>query len=109
MKRVLIVFAIAGCSKKTSDPGNAITKHELAVPADREWRNVDGPSALGEFATAARTAHLKPYAYLHASWCGPCNEIEKTHAADAQMADAFKGTAIALIDVDAADAADPGA
>ena len=83
---------------------NAPAPGDPSAPAgDLAWKTVDGPAALAAFAKDAATAGLKPYAYLHASWCGPCNAIEKTHAADAKMAAAFKGTAIALIDIDAAD------
>jgi hypothetical protein len=81
---------------------------EPATPSgDLAWHTVDPKppvaDSLASFVKAAKAAGLKPYAYLHASWCGPCNAIEKTHAADAQMVDAFKGTAIAMIDIDAAD------
>ena len=74
---------------------------------DLAWHTVDPEApiadSLASFVKDAKAAGLKPYAYLHATWCGPCNAIEKTHAADAQMVDAFKGTAIAMIDIDAAD------
>jgi thiol-disulfide isomerase/thioredoxin len=119
MKRALLVaLVVVGCTKK-SDPPATATPVERAVAtkpsemkpgvptADLAWHTVD-PAApvavsLASFVKDARAAGLKPYAYLHASWCGPCKAIEKTHAADAQMAEAFKGTAIAMIDIDAAD------
>lgn len=59
--------------------------------------------ALASFAKDATAAGKKPIAYLHASWCGPCQAIENTHATDAKMIDAFAGTAIASLDIDAAD------
>ena len=135
MKRVLLVLAIAACSK-TSDsskapvapsPATAPTAPAAAtaqaspasatepatgparapVTGDLAWHDVDAKRPLADslaaFTRDAKAAGLKPFAYLHASWCGPCKAIEKTHAADAQMTDAFKGTAIALIDIDAAD------
>ena len=123
MKRVLLVLAIAACSKTTDSskppaapvPAPAPASTEPAtgparapVTGDLAWHDVDAKQPLAEslaaFARDAKAAGLKPFAYLHASWCGPCKAIEKTHAADAQMTDAFKGTAIALIDIDAADA-----
>jgi len=112
MKRVLLVLAIAACSK-TSDPSKAPPATAPAATAptargDLGWHEVDAKQPLADslaaFTHDANAAGLKPFAYLHASWCGPCKAIEKTHAADAQMTDAFKGTAIALIDIDAADA-----
>lgn len=119
MKRVLLVLAIAACSK-TSDsskptpaaPTTATATATAPAPApapsgDLAWHEVDAKQpladALAAFTRDAKAAGLRPFAYLHASWCGPCKAIEKTHAADAQMTDAFKGTAIALIDIDAAD------
>ena len=123
MKRVLLVaLVVAGCTRK-SDPPGATKPTELAAatsaaepakpakteaaPGDLGWHTVDAKApvadSLASFVKAAKAAGLRPYAYLHATWCGPCNAIEKTHAADAQMVDAFKGTAIAMIDIDAAD------
>lgn len=98
MKRILFALALACCSKPPA--GNHV---EAVKAADVTWRVVDGPGSLAAFAKEANAAGLKPYAYLHASWCGPCNAIEETHTTDARMADAFKRTAIALIDIDAND------
>ena len=123
-------LVVVGCTKK-SDPPPAATAAEPATatkpaepvigtatatvkagePAkasgDLAWHTVDPKppiaDTLASFVKDAKAAGLKPYAYLHASWCGPCNAIEKTHATDAKMVEAFKGTAIAMIDIDAAD------
>jgi thiol-disulfide isomerase/thioredoxin len=117
MKRVLLLVVVAACSKADGEkhgPGAvvAVAQDEPTygssktvakpVPADLAWKVVDGPEALAAFAKDAGAANLKPYAYLHAEWCGPCKALEKTHT-DPQMADAFKGTAIALIDIDKVD------
>ena len=116
MKRVLLLLAIAACTKagadhdQKADPPGARSIN-APVPGDPNpqpsgdlaWKVVDGPAALAAFAKDAEAAHLKPYAFLHAEWCGPCKAIEKTHTADPKMVAAFKGTAIALIDIDAAD------
>ena len=116
MKRVLLMVVVAACTKAGGD------KHEGAVvPVVKEeapygssktvpkpgaselaWKVVDGPEALAAFAKDAAAANLKPYAYLHAEWCGPCKALEKTHT-EPLMADAFTGTAIALIDIDKVD------
>jgi thiol-disulfide isomerase/thioredoxin len=119
MKRALVVLAIAACTKQPAEkkpadePVIIVTKETIRFNGDKPvavvtngelpWKVVDRPDALAGFAKAAVAAGLKPYAYLHAEWCGPCKAIEKTHAADPQMVDAFKGTAIALIDIDAVD------
>jgi hypothetical protein len=117
MVRVLLLLAIAACTKassenvKANDPSPAARTINAPVPGDPgaavatdlAWKTVDGPAALAAFAKDAAAAHLKAYAYLHASWCGPCKAIEKTHADDPKMAAAFKGTAIALMDIDAVD------
>jgi hypothetical protein len=117
MKRVLLLLAIAACAKAGADkaekndrPGarsvNAPTPGdptETAPKGDLAWKVVDGPAALAAFAKDATAAHLKPYALLHADWCGPCKALEKWHDADPKMVAALKGTAVALIDIDAAD------
>jgi hypothetical protein len=119
MKRVLLVVAIAACTKAGGEKQGqgamvVVAKDDVPYAAPKTatapkpagelaWKVVDGPDALAAFAKDAGAANLKPYAYLHAEWCGPCKAIEKTHAADPQMADAFKGTAIALIDIDKVD------
>jgi hypothetical protein len=131
MNRLLLVaLVVAGCTKKSDPPATAtpvepatatkpaepviatatatVKSGEPATPSgDLAWHTVDPKppiaGSLASFVKDAKAAGLRPYAYLHASWCGPCNAIEKTHAADAQMVDAFKGTAIAMIDIDAAD------
>jgi hypothetical protein len=118
MKRVLLVVLIAACTKAGGEKNGqgavvVVAKDDVAYAAPKTvpkpptgelaWKVVDGPEALAAFARDAGAANLKPYAYLHAEWCGPCKAIEKTHAADPQMVDAFKGTAIALIDIDKVD------
>lgn len=114
---ILVCVAIAGCAKAPADGTRAAeskpaatTSLPTATPAaaipDLAWHTVDPASPLGDslaaFAKQAKGAGKKAYAYLHAEWCGPCQALEKTHAADASMVDAFSGTAIALIDIDAA-------
>jgi thiol-disulfide isomerase/thioredoxin len=118
MKRVLLVVLIAACTKAGGEKHGegavvVVAKDDVAYAApktapkaptgDLAWKVIDGPEALAAFAKDAGAANLKPYAYLHAEWCGPCKAIEKTHAADPQMVEAFKGTAVALIDIDKVD------
>jgi thiol-disulfide isomerase/thioredoxin len=58
------------------------------------------PEQLRQAVTQARRAGLKPVAYLHASWCPPCKAIEESMG-DARMAEAFAGTYVIGLDVDA--------
>jgi hypothetical protein len=72
------------------------------IPA--AWFEADPEKPLG--ATLAEQAQIavkngkKPHAYLHAAWCPPCVEIEKTRGANPKMRAAFAGVHIIAIDVD---------
>jgi hypothetical protein len=95
---LLTVFVI-GCSKadepsKTSASAGAATGWFEADPA----RPLD--ATLAEQAQLAVKAGKKPHAYMHASWCGPCNAIDKTRKTDPQMKAAFAGTHIISVDID---------
>ena len=102
MKRALLVaLVLVGCTKKSdpsakpAEPATATatataSADKTVAPAaagDLAWHTVDPKppiaDSLASFVKQAKAAGLKPYAYLHATWCGPCNAIEKTHAADA--------------------------
>jgi hypothetical protein len=61
---------------------------------------------LAEQAGIATKAGHKPIAYLHASWCGPCQAIDRTRRTDASMKAAFAPTHIVSIDIDAANQAE---
>jgi thiol:disulfide interchange protein len=104
MKFVVVLLAIAACSK--SEPSKQPLAGELTEAPIRDvaWHAVDVHApltvSLESFVRAAKAVGLKPFAYLHADWCEPCRAIEKTHVADARMASAFQGTAIATIDID---------
>lgn len=119
---LLVLLAVVACSKMndvpvSEKPAAALAPAGKAEPSRAEvakpeasvlaWKALptNGPlaPALASFAKDASAAGRKPYAYLHADWCGPCKALEATHATDAQMIDAFAGTAIAAIDIDAAD------
>jgi thiol-disulfide isomerase/thioredoxin len=107
-----VVVALAGCTK--AEPKDGAREQPAAAAKAGEhtalsggWVALDATApiapALASFTKDALAAGKKPFAYLHASWCGPCKAIDKTHATDAKMIDAFAGTAIAELDIDAAD------
>jgi hypothetical protein len=48
----------------------------------------------------ARARGLRPFVYLHATWCPPCRAIENSRH-DRLMLDAFQGTYIIEMDIDA--------
>ncbi|HUJ62528.1 MAG TPA: hypothetical protein VLX92_28700 [Kofleriaceae bacterium] len=113
MRYALVFVVLLGCTKsdpvakKDDPPAPAVKSVEHTAPAGAPgWIDVDTTApldtTLARFAKEAIAAGKKPYAYLHAGWCEPCQAIDKTHATDAKMIDAFAGTAIARIDIDAA-------
>ena len=55
---------------------------------------------LRKESAAATQKGLTPYAYLSATWCGPCQTL-KHSLGDARMVEAFKGTYLIKLDVDA--------
>jgi thiol:disulfide interchange protein len=104
---VVILFASA-CSKaepsKTAAPAPAATAK--AAPA-LGWAELDPKQPLdkqiADQAAAAVAAGKKPFVYLHADWCEPCQAIKKTKT-DPRMAKAFEGTHIIGLDIDSATA-----
>lgn len=108
---VLVLVAIPACEARkpaAEQPAATPAEATAARPGDG-WQTVAGdaklPATLASFARDALAAGKKPYAYLHADWCGPCKAIENTRASDPHMVGAFEGTAIATVDIDAADPA----
>lgn len=108
-----LMVLLVSCSKAApnSEAHDQVAATAKPVDPAREasssgWTDLDPSAALepalASFAKGAAEAGKKPYVFLHADWCGPCRAIEKTHATDAQMIDAFSGTAIARLDIDAA-------
>jgi thiol:disulfide interchange protein len=104
---ILMLVLAVSCKKDPSAAEPQPDPRPATTAASSDWMEVPAgtplATALADFAAKAIDAGKKPYAYLHASWCGPCKAIEKTHATDPLMIDAFHGTAILTIDVDAAD------
>jgi len=106
--RVLLVVALFACSKsepKEQQPPAAARAKATTAPSSGAvgWTEADPTKSLetqlAEQTKIALAAGVKPHAYLHADWCGPCVEIEKTRGTP-KMADAFSGTHIIAIDVD---------
>ena len=108
---VLVLAAVVGCKSKPADSPPAPTaKPAAAAPAaapQQDWATVAAgaglDNSLATFAAAALASGKKPFVYLHAEWCPPCKAIEATRTTDPKMIEAFHGTAIATIDIDAAD------
>jgi thiol:disulfide interchange protein len=50
-------------------------------------------------AVSAAARNLKPFVYATASWCAPCQKLNKSMG-DPRMRDAFKGTYVVKLDID---------
>ena len=94
----LILAFVVACKKAEQEPPKASATASGWLEADPA-KSLD--ATLAEQAGGAVKAGKKPFAYLHASWCPPCVEIEKTRAKDPKMKAAFAGTHVIAIDVDA--------
>lgn len=97
MRPLYLIVVALGCSKADPKP---------SVPTGG-WVEVDPdkplvPQLAAEAQAAARSGK-KPHAYLHAAWCPPCVEIEKTRLVDPTMQAAFATTHIIAIDIDEVD------
>jgi thiol-disulfide isomerase/thioredoxin len=114
MLRLALVLVLAGgCVKSEPPPGaSGSAPAPVVVPAValNELKPAQGELKallVGEAGKAA-AQHLKPFAYVSATWCGPCNTLK--HSLDnPKMIDAFKGTYIIKLDSDAWDAQLAGA
>jgi hypothetical protein len=54
---------------------------------------------LAREAQAARSLKLQPYAYLSATWCGPCETL-KHSLSEPRMAEALRGAYLIKLDID---------
>jgi len=114
----LLTLVGVGCDRREApdprpgeapDPGSAQVAAPAAAEAqptaDRVQRELSpsgGPllSQLSQHATEAHRRGLTPVLYAHASWCPPCNAVAR-YADDPSMREAFAGTYIVGVDVDA--------
>ena len=101
---LILVFVVA-CKKEEQERARVTPATPAATTGTASgWLEADPAKpldeTLAEQAGLASKAGKKPFAYLHASWCPPCVEIEKTRKTDAKMKAAFAGTHIIAIDVD---------
>jgi hypothetical protein len=106
-----VLLGAVGCEKR--NPPGPPNGHALREPARepnptvghgfvvRELTKADGPLAqqLAVEASKARAERLKPFAYISATWCGPCNAIKHNLGTPA-LEDAFQGTYQMKIDFD---------
>ena len=58
------------------------------------------PELLAREAKRGNSYGLKPFVYLHATWCGPCRALSAS-LAHPLMVEAFRGTYIIELDLDA--------
>jgi hypothetical protein len=78
--------------------GHGFVMHDLK-PADGAL-----PVLLSGELAKAKAQKLKPIVYIGATWCAPCVAIQK-NLADPLMIDAFQGTYVIHLDLDAWDKA----
>jgi hypothetical protein len=117
-RRIVLALAMivvgAACTNKDDGVGGDPSPRKKATASTGASAG-DGPSAvsvtldpsqgtigvlLEAEATKAKSMSLKPFAEFRADWCGPCVAIEKSMN-DARMVDAFVGTYVVHLDVDA--------
>lgn len=107
MRPALLAALVLAAACKKDAPAPATP--EAAQPTStqrgfvfRELKPDDGElkKVLAGELERARARGLKPFVYVGATWCGPCLALRKS-LSDPQMIDAFKGTYIVHLDLDA--------
>jgi thiol:disulfide interchange protein len=108
---ILLLLAFVACKKAEPTVESRTATPTLTAPAATvasAWVEADPTKSLSDQIVAqlaaAQQRGKKAYAYLHASWCEPCVEIEKTRTVDARMQAAFAPAHIIAIDIDKVDA-----
>jgi thiol:disulfide interchange protein len=112
---ILLILGFVACKKaepkveptsSTSPP--TAPAATAAAPVASAWVEADPAKSLSDQLVAqlaaARQSGKKAYAYLHAAWCEPCVQIEKTRGVDPKMKAAFAPAYIIAIDIDKVDA-----
>lgn len=99
---------LAACGSGSTDPAAHGASPDLApsspAPTHR-WVDAEPgaaplPTQLQHHCDIARTLGLRPYAELNATWCAPCKALRRAMD-DPAMQEAFAGTYIIGVDVDA--------
>ena len=100
----LSALLVSACHTRTG-PGVADTVGTAG--ATRAFEIVDLSPLDGDLTTVlareavkARAAGQRPYVEVGATWCGPCLKL-KASLDDARMVEAFRGTRILRLDLDA--------
>jgi hypothetical protein len=92
LTRVVVALALlaSACQKKAPE---RVVLHDVAV--------ADGPlvDALTRESKKAAERHEKPFVYIGATWCGPCNAIKK-NLDRPLLVDAFRGAYVIHLDFD---------
>jgi thiol:disulfide interchange protein len=98
------LLVLGACDAPKAKRPAAPTADQLASTAPGAWTEADPRQPIGPqlvaAANAAAAAGKRPFAYLHAAWCGPCKVIAATHATDPQMQAAFADVIILGLDLD---------
>lgn len=108
VRHLVLILLILACKKAEPVVESTPSKPTAApVSAAAAWVEADPKASLSDQIVAqlaaAKDSGKKPFAYLHASWCEPCVEIEKTRQVDAKMKAAFAPAHIIAIDIDKVD------
>lgn len=97
------LMMFVGCSRSSEDDPARVSA--AAKPAG--FTTVELTPSLGKLtpllqaeAKKAAAAGYKPFVEVHASWCGPCKELEQS-LGDPKMQEAFAGTHQIRLDSDA--------
>jgi hypothetical protein len=102
------VGVLAPRGRRGGGPTSASVDPAPVAASDDDFVMVsaDGAQAPADiFAAAAVTAAargLKPFVYATAKWCAPCEKLNAS-IDDPRMKDAFKGTYVVKLDIDAFD------
>lgn len=95
------ILASRGAGAKPATSSSPVTTSSegdfVMVEADRTQAPEDVFRAA---AVTASARGLTPFVYATASWCEPCKQLNRSMS-DARMKDAFKGTYVVKLDVDA--------
>jgi hypothetical protein len=114
MTRAWLVAVLLVCACKHDKPrpqpgtdtgsGSGAGSGSAVATVSGDYVELDGHQPIGpamaQYAKSAIAAGKQPYAYLHASWCKPCQAIAETRTTDGRMQDAFAGTFLVALDID---------
>ncbi|RME22026.1 MAG: hypothetical protein D6798_16785 [Deltaproteobacteria bacterium] len=100
-----LLAACGGTSTDRAAPGASTDLASSSTAPIHRWVDAEPgagplPTQLQHHCDTARTLGLRPYAELNATWCAPCKALRRAMD-DPAMQEAFAGTYIIGVDVDA--------